>query len=198
VRLERKLADELVDDFDESHDEVLLPLQQLAREMRRWCDDNVEQIAAHRPERIKGIGNRFLNNWKPLLAVAHAAGWGEEAKYVLCVRAQEREIIRGDTGILVLADCRRVYDKLPDKKQVKSTDLQWELNQMEDREWGDHRNGMGVSPRWVAAVLSRYKIYAEERALRFADGSERRGYLWKNFELPWKRYLPSPQMNAAS
>jgi hypothetical protein len=198
VRLERKFADDHVDDFDESHDEVLLPLQQLAREIRRWCDDNVEQIAAYRSERFKGIGNRFLNNWKPLLAIAHVAGWGEEAKDVLHLRAQEREIISGDTGILLLADCRRVRDAGSGEPQIKSTQLASDINRMEDREWGDHRNGTGVSPRWIAAVLSRYKIYAEQRALRFADGAEMRGYLWKSFELAWKRYLPPSQTSVAS
>jgi hypothetical protein len=98
----------------------------------------------------------------------------------------------------VLEDCRRIYDKLQDKKQVKSTELALELNHLEDREWGDYRNAMGVSPRWVAAVLKRYKIFAEERALRFADGSEARGYLWENFKLAWKRYLPPSQMSLAS
>jgi putative DNA primase/helicase len=194
IHLTRKLVDEPVDEIDAGDEAFLLPLRQMASRIRRFCDDHVEQIVAHRPEKLTGVGNRMADNWNPLRKIAHVAGWGGEAGAVLITRAQSlRHVMNAETATQLLDDIRRVFDgRQVDADRIKTWQLRNDLNGMEDRPWGDYNKGMGITQRWIATVLRPYGISPEPRALRFSDGLEARGYLKSSFENAWKRFLPPP------
>ena len=77
-------------------------LDVLARQAARWCRDHVEQVGTVDPEMPTGIYNREADNWRPLLAIAQAAGgsWPERA----CKAIQESHSTGDDERLVVLLD----------------------------------------------------------------------------------------------
>ena len=69
----------LADAFDP--DALRVTCTPVRRRLARWTGD-VEQLLSARPERVPGIEGRDWNNWKPLLAIAEAAGgrWPDLAR----------------------------------------------------------------------------------------------------------------------
>ena len=107
VRLRRKHAGDRVEQFriDRTED-----LQRLARQARRWCDDNRSILVASDPQMPEGIFNRAADNWRPLLAIADAAGWSPEAR-TAASRAAAHDTDDA-LGVLLLADIRQMFDEL--------------------------------------------------------------------------------------
>ncbi len=78
VDLKRKLASETTESFRVDR---VAHLEVLARKAARWAADNANQIAAADPELPSGLHSRAADNWRPLIAIADAAG-GEWPKRV--------------------------------------------------------------------------------------------------------------------
>ena len=76
VDLKRRLRSEKVDSFRLDR---TVTLDDLASKAARWAFDNMEQIQAADPKTPEGLFNRDADNWRPLLAIAEAAGghWPE-------------------------------------------------------------------------------------------------------------------------
>jgi hypothetical protein len=184
IRLQRKHVGERVERF--RHDRVE-DLQKLARQARRWCDDNRDRLVASDPPLPPELFNRAADNWLPLLAIADAAGLSS------VVRAIAVQAVAQDTdealAVMLLADTRQVFDELKTDR-LKSGELAGSLDQLDERPWGDYRRGLGVSTRWVAKTLEPFGIRPEPEAIYFSDGTRGRGYLRSSFEEAWARYLP--------
>jgi hypothetical protein len=85
IPLKKKLRSECAVAFSRYHD--VEPLQQLARMVRRWCDDNrerVRELLIARIERERAsdgaadnavLFNRLADKWRPLFAIAEATGF---------------------------------------------------------------------------------------------------------------------------
>jgi putative DNA primase/helicase len=198
IWLKRKHRGERSAKFSLGHIEHL---QTLARKIRRWCNDNVEQVTAITTAQIESehesgeLFNRTEDKWRALLAIAEATGWLPHARFVAVEAArQEGEVEEADdaSAVPLLADIKRVFD---DQKtdRLRSEKLVGELIAMNDRPWRDFRRGLGVTQAWVAKTLSTYDIHPEPRAIRFDDGLEARGYLRERFEDAWTRYLSQAQ-----
>src|SRR6516225_881443 len=71
IRLRRKHAGDRVEQFRIGRTE---DLQRLARQARRWCEDNRSILVESDPEIPEVLFNRVADNWRPLLAIAEAAG----------------------------------------------------------------------------------------------------------------------------
>jgi putative DNA primase/helicase len=190
IRLRRKRAGDRVELFrmDRTED-----LQRLARQVRRWSENNRSFLVTSDPEMPEGLFNRVADNWRPLLAIADLTGWSSEARAVASwTAALETE---DGLGVMLLADIRQHFDELKTDR-LKSYSLVSHLNQLEGRPWGDFRRELGVSKRWVAKTLEPFGIRPEPEAIYFADGTRDRGYLMTRFEDAWARYLPSANVHA--
>jgi putative DNA primase/helicase len=57
-------------------------LDQLARQAARWARDNADHVRGADPDIPAGVFNRAADNWRPLLAIADAAGgdWPERTR----------------------------------------------------------------------------------------------------------------------
>ena len=70
------------------------------------------------PKMPATLRNRFADNWRPLLSIADALGWGAQAREAMVIFA--REFQDADVKILLLSDIRKVFnaqaiDRLPSK-----------------------------------------------------------------------------------
>jgi putative DNA primase/helicase len=184
IRLQRKHSGERVERF--RHDRVE-ELERLARQVRRWCDDNRDRLVASDPQMPEGLFNRVADNWLPLLAIADATGLSSLARSIAS-QAVAQDTDEG-LAVMLLTDIRQVFDEKKTDK-LKSEDLATSLNKMDERDWSDYRRGYGVSTRWVAKQLQPFGIRPEPEPLYFRDGTRGRGYLKERFEDVWARYLP--------
>jgi hypothetical protein len=184
VHLRRKLAGDRVEHFriDRTED-----LQRLARQIRRWSEDNRSVLAASEPEIPEGLFNREADNWRPLLAIADAGGCSSEARAVASKAAvQNTDDAR---GVMLLTDIRLAFDELKTDK-LKSEELVEHLNHLEGRPWADYRRSTGITKHWLVRTLAPFGIKPEPEPISFADGARVRGYLRSSFDDAFERYLP--------
>jgi hypothetical protein len=187
VHLQRKHVSERVVQFRFDRVEDLQPL---ARRVRRWCDDNRDRLVASDPLVPEELFNRAADNWRPLLAIADAAGCSLEARAIASKAAAHTD---EGLAVMLLADSRQVFDELKSDR-LKSERLVGSLNGLDERPWADYRRGIGVSTRWVAQTLAPFGIKPEPGPIYFSDGTRGRGYVRSSFEEAWARYLPPPSV----
>jgi putative DNA primase/helicase len=185
IELRRRRADEAIEAFRFDRTKHL---EQLARKAARWAIDNADRIRGGDPDMPAGVFNRAADNWRPLLAIADAAGgeWPTRARRaVQCAGANPT----GDdqsARILLLSDIRTIFaerrlDRIP------SADLVTALNCIEGRPWAEWSRGKGISPNGLARLLAPFAI--APATIRTAAGTPK-GYLLAQFEDAFARYLP--------
>ena len=100
----------------------------LARKAARWAADNAEAIAAADPAMPAGVHSRAADNWRPLFAIADAAGgeWPKRARAAATQAAAESET--ESMTELLLGDIRDIFAKRAENKvepadEIPSGDL---------------------------------------------------------------------------
>jgi hypothetical protein len=188
IALKRKRADEPVESFRYHRTQEL---DQLARMCARWAADNIGWLRESDPDVPANLYNRAADNWRPLLAIADAAGgeWPEKIRKIASATVDADQVKR----IGLLADIRDVFDtKKVDR--IKSADLTAALAAMEGHPWAEHgKNGKPLSVNGLARMLMGDHI--SPNTVRFgmrADDDTAKGYLREQFEDAFARYLPSP------
>jgi hypothetical protein len=139
------------------------------------------------PPLPEALDDRAMDNWRPLVAIADAAGgdWPERARKAALLLSSLAE---GESvGVLLLADIRRFFDT---KKvaRIASTELSAALGAMEDSPWAEYgRAERPISAKKVARLLREFGIVPQDITL----GGKRHanGYRREQFEDAWQRYL---------
>ena len=101
-----------------------------------------------------GVFNRVADNWRPLLAIADAAGgnWPERARRA-CMAAAEVPAEQS-VGVILLGDIQAIFaekgvDRLPSDDLVKA------LNEIEGHPWAEWR-GRPLTSHALARLLKKY------------------------------------------
>jgi hypothetical protein len=205
IEMRRKLACEKTESFRADRTGHL---QQLARQLRRWCDDNRQALAASDPAMPDEVFNRDADNWRPLLAVADLIGFGTEAR-AAAVRCATENGDAHSLGVKLLTDCRQAFEELR-AGQLSSDRLVGYLKQLEGRPWAEWNRGKGITTHTIVQILAPFGIKPEPSPLHFADWRHAytsepiispatiraRGYRRTRFEDAWQRYL-SPDRGEA-
>jgi Protein of unknown function (DUF3631) len=184
IDLKRRLPSEEITPFrpDRAGD-----LDVSARKVARWTKDNAAGIADADPDLPAGVYNREADNWRPLLAIAEAAGghWPERARQAIM---QSRDAVGDDDSRLVvlLDDIKAIFTER-DTDRLASSDLTDVLVKIEGRPWAEYgRNDKPLSQNQLARLLKRVNIVPSVVRI----GAETpRGYLLSQFSEAFERYL---------
>jgi putative DNA primase/helicase len=181
VELKRRRPDEMVARFRHDRTEHL---DQLASQATRWAADQAERIRGANPEIPDGIVNRVEDNWRPLLAIADAAGgeWPMRARDACTAGkvADDDESIR----VTLLDDIRAVFAARR-ADRISSGDLVEALAAIEERPWGEWK-GKPITKNGLARLLKPFHIKPD--TVRFGEGTAK-GYTLAQFEDVFSRYL---------
>jgi putative DNA primase/helicase len=182
VSLKRRLPSEAIASF---RPDRAGHLDDLASKAARWAADNAERIGDADPDMPKGVFNREADNWRPLLAIADAAGdeWPERAREAL----QAAHTAEDDESRLamLLADIKAEFaarntDRLPSGSLVAA------LVEIEGRPWAEYRHGKAMTQNQLARALKPLGIAPE--LIRQGDNVTR-GYMIGQFAEAFERYL---------
>jgi putative DNA primase/helicase len=162
-------------------------LEHLCRKAARWTADNLDALREADPAVPSGLHDRAADNWRPLLAIADAAGgdWPEEARKAASLLGGAAD--DGDAaGPMLLADLRELFeeraaDRLPSAAMVAA------LVELEHRPWPEWKRGNPMTPTALGRLLKPYGVTSKQ----WRDGDERhRGYVRADLEDAFARYTP--------
>jgi Protein of unknown function (DUF3631) len=165
-------------------------LRELAGLARLWAEQNQAVLEAAEPKAPSGVVDRRLSNWRPLLAVADAAGgeWPMKIREVVVwLEAQQEQ----EGELRILSDCKEVWDSHPDVGFLPTEDLLHGLNDREDWSWAGWNNGEGLKVTQLAAQLKVFEVCPTQRRIKlplFDSGKPKRGYHRSHFERAWRDY----------
>src|SRR5208282_4272827 len=97
--------------------------QELCRKLSRFAADHFERLKNADPALPDGVYNRLADNWRPLFAIAEAAGgdWPKRAADALALLAAKDDAEGQSVGVQLLGDIREIFeekivkDKIPGK-----------------------------------------------------------------------------------
>ena len=180
---------ELRDDRDPAGEDV-------RRQCARWRDDHLSKLREADPDMQGRIG-RIAQVWRPLLAIAEAAGgeWPEKARAAaVALAAVAGTFADGETlGTMLLADVRAVFEAKGNPERIKSDDLDDALRDLSERPWESMpKTNKPITREARGRMLRNYGVNV--RTLRF-DGVAAKGYLRAAFADAWNAYLPEGSGN---
>lgn len=165
-------------------------LEHLRRRAARWAADNLDALRTADAAVPEGLHDRAADNWRPLLAIADAAGgeWSARARNAAGKLGGAAD--DGDAaGPMLLSDLRDVF-KQKEKDRLSSAEIVAELVKMEERPWPEWKQGKELSTMGLARILRPFGI----RPKQMKDDSEKvRGYDRSDFADAFSRYLPPPK-----
>jgi putative DNA primase/helicase len=176
IRLRRRRPDEKIASLrgDRTDDT-------LARRCARWALDCRDAYASADPSVPPELFNRVEDNWRPLLAIADVIGgeWPERLREIAVNIAQLEAGEDPSVGTRLLQDIREI---LGDRDWITSNSL---ILKLHVREWAIS------STKRLANLLKPYGIEPKQER---RGGSVERGYLAKDFEDAFSRYLSVPDV----
>jgi hypothetical protein len=179
-------------------------LADLRRRLARWSLDHEADFAAADPVLPEELGNdRALDNVRPLLQIATAAGsgWPERAQAaVKAVYLGDQAPGDSEEGVELLTDIRdllkvsEVYGRIVGCNakgtavMVIPGGLHEALIGLDHRPWKSLERGSPISVYSLGRVLSDFRVW--RRSFRIGGGTVINGYSLKALREAFERYLP--------
>jgi putative DNA primase/helicase len=193
IRLRRRRPDESIEPLRLDR---ATGLDELARKATRWGRDHSLTLFTADPTMPAGIVNRSADNWRPLLAVADAAGgvWPERARRAAVTLARDGADDAETARTMLLADIKAAFEaKATDR--LASEEIIGYLTGLDDRPWSEFRGGKAITKVQLARLLRPLRI--SSGTIRLDDGKTPKGYYRSTLEDAFLRYLP-PDRNATT
>jgi hypothetical protein len=162
--------------------------QEIGAKLSMWCESVAEEAWKLDVWCTTAVGQRVIDIWEPLLAIAELAGgnWLESAKSALVELSTGSRAEHDSRGVRLLKDIRAVRDARPPSESIFTSDLAGALAGMRE-EWAEYgRTQKPISPTQIARLLARYEIKSVQV---WIGGKNLHGYHWKQFEKAWETYL---------
>ena len=161
----------------------------LRRRAVRWVADHQDALRIADPAMPAELDDRQADNWRPLLAIADAAGSAWAALARRAARTLAGSVVEADQAapVQLLADLRDLFAIAPAAKLATAAILRY-LATLADRPWADYAQGEPLTPRQLARLLDGFNIKA--RQIRQGSAT-RKGYVRADFIDAFCRYLPS-------
>jgi len=186
IALRRRRADEPVQRFRLDR---LTDLRPIAQRAARWVADHIEELRVADPPVPAELHDRAADNWRPLLAIADAAGdaWPERARGAALAltldSADDAETVR----TMLLADLRALFAARASDR-IASEEVVAQLGLLDDRPWAEYRAGKPITKAQLARLLKPFGI--SSGTIRLPDGRTPKGYHLASFADAFARYLP--------
>ena len=150
-----------------------------------WTEENRDRIAIIDPKPVADLFDRPWDIWRPLTAIAHAAGDDWPNRVAVAARTLEsgRPDSESSLTIRLLADIRTAF---AGRDRITTSDLLYALAEIDESRWSNW-NGRDFTGAALARLLQDHQI--QPKPLRNGD-SVTRGYLASSFQDAWDRYLP--------
>ena len=164
--------------------------RELSRKLARWARDNFQHLEACDPDMPPDCFNRLADNWRPLIAIAEAAGgpWPERARTAFALLTSNDDVEAQGQGVLLLRDLRDLF-ATEGADRLTSAAIVERLNQMEDRPWCDERKGYGVNANWLSRKLRPFSVQPRTIRTGVGQGETAKGYHLEDFAESFGRYL---------
>jgi hypothetical protein len=142
------------------------------------------------PEMPVELRNRQADNWRPLLAIADAGGWGVKAREAAVAFAKDYQ--DEDAPVQLLRDIRDMFDARG-VDRLSSLAIVEHLNGLDDAMWSEWRGLNGnqqprpLSPSELAKILGLFRI--RPRTIYFGIAVKSgKGYMYAWFARAWAAY----------
>jgi hypothetical protein len=196
IHMRKRRFDEVVEEFIE--EDVEREATPLRGDLESWVQRVAEEVAHARPVRPDGVRDRAAEIWRPLLAIADAAGghWPETARracHHFVIEAGPRDV---SIGVRLLADIREVFTAQKTDRMT-TADLIRELHAVDDGPWTDLQ-GRPLDSRRLAKELDRYSVRPKDVKV---NGKALKGYRVDGdggLADAWSRYLPPVETTATT
>ena len=172
-------------------------LNELARKLVRWAQDNFEALRAAEPKMPDGLNDRAADAWEPLVVIADLAGgeWSQRARTATLALSRE-DLAAGedqDIDTILLSDVRDAFTSEGADK-LSSETLTSYLTGLEGRPWAEWRHGKPLTKFQLSRRLKKYGVRSNALDLG-GDEGRLKGYRLEDFEDAFSRYLPSPPVS---
>jgi Protein of unknown function (DUF3631) len=163
-------------------------LEQYRVEFEDWADRAT--CEANGLKMPTGLINRGADNWRPLLAVAHAVGGDWHERIMEAATAYQVNHQDTDRNMMLLEHLKAIW---PEGEEFAwSEKLVSALNDNEEWPWGEYGKD-GLTPHALAKKLKHFEITPQQRRLSSrVSGStastKARGYRRTDFEKVWTAY----------
>ncbi len=184
IKMRRRTAGESVARLRQ--DRIDVECRRLRQQAARWSDDHQDQLRDADPDVPAALHDRAGDCWRPLLAIADAAGgaWPALAREAALALSGVDE--DDDIGSKLLLDIRAVFADENDPDVLGSTTIIEKLVAMEDRPWSEWSHGRPLSPMKLAWMLKGYSVMPAGK-VRVGDKTVR-AYRRTSFTDAWTRY----------
>jgi putative DNA primase/helicase len=186
VSLRRRRREEKVKRFRADR---IRELEVLCRKAARWALDHLADLKEADPEVPPELHDRAADNWRPLLAIADAAGgdWPARARQAAQeisgpAPAEEDEAV----GTLLLGDLRTIFEEAREAALFTQLIL-YNLSERDDRPWAEWKADKPLTGVQLARLLRPFGI--RPRQIRIGKESKK-GYERAWFDDAFARYLP--------
>lgn len=158
----------------------------------RWAADHVERLRCADPVLPDALNDRQQDNWRPLIAIADAAGgdWPARARAAALALSAPRAAQEETIGVLLLRDIQRIFEARSSGTIAPET-LVDALCAISDAPWATWSRGKPITPHRIARLLSAYEIASR----RNRDG---RYYDRRDFADAWARYCADPPLESVT
>ena len=168
IRMQKRRPDKEIKRFRRDR---IAGLKKLTRKAARWGEDHIDVLRQADPTMLKGLSDRAADNWRPLFAIADAAGghWPETARHVALQLSENLE------------------DPLPEVQLLADSRAAFEARRVDRLSSEALGKEVGLKPHHLARQLQPFGI--RPRVIRIGDKTPR-GYLLADFEDTFAAYLP--------
>ena len=200
VRLQRKAKGEKVESLDlpgvrESYEALRLRAIQ-------WAQEIVDQLCDADPKIPDCLFNRNRDSWRPLIAIAEAAGghWPETARAIAEKISGEEE--DPNEGMMLLKDIQQIFAERAKDSLISTPDLVsaesliTELCKDDARPWRYYKDqDGGITTKQLAGLLKVFDIHSTRKRI---NGNQCRRYERKMFDGAFARYLIEEEAKGTS
>ncbi len=189
IRLVRARPGEVLARFDSRRVETET---ELCRKLARWTTDNFTRLETADPAMPETAYNRLADNWRPLFAIAEAAGadWPARAAGAFANLTSGEDADAQGIGTILLGDIGAIFaaeavDRLPSAKLAEA------LAKLEGRPWPEFgKPPKPITANGLARLLRRFSV--APHTIKLPGGDTAKGYLAADFADAFARFVQKP------